>query len=76
MSEPRACLRCQGPMEPGFIMDHDYSLGAPQQWVEGPPVKSFWTGVKTSGRDVLPVATWRCAKCGYLESYASPTARS
>jgi hypothetical protein len=43
-------------------------------WVEGAPEKSFWQGLATSKRRVLPIATWRCERCGYLESYAQPPA--
>jgi hypothetical protein len=39
-------------------------------WVEGAPMPSFWTGLKTSNRRKLEVTTYRCASCGYLESYA------
>jgi hypothetical protein len=40
------------------------------QWVEGEPEKSFWVGLKLKDRDVMPVITFRCPSCGYLESYA------
>jgi hypothetical protein len=60
-------------MEPGYVMDHTgQSAGLAPQWVEGAPEKSFWTGVRTTGRAVLPVTTYRCERCGYLESYANP----
>lgn len=41
-----------------------------QKWVEGEPVRNFWTGLDTKDRDKYVVATWRCDSCGYLESYA------
>ena len=70
---PRACLRCHGNMEAGFVIDRgDGNQAGTQKWVEGAPERSFWHGVKTRGRDVLPVTTWRCERCGYLESYAVP----
>jgi hypothetical protein len=58
-------------MEAGFVIDrgsHD-SIDR-QKWVEGAPEKSFWTGLKTKGRDSYPVTTFRCERCGLLESYA------
>jgi len=60
-------------MEPGFLIDRGH-LNALEtaQWVEGEPEKSFWTGLKTKGRDRHPVTTYRCERCGYLESYADP----
>ena len=41
-----------------------------QKWVEGEPERSFWQGLKTRDREQHPVRTFRCARCGYLESYA------
>jgi len=59
-------------MEAGVILDkgHANSLST-SEWLEGKPEKSFWAGLKTKGRDRLPVRTYRCPKCGYLESYAN-----
>jgi hypothetical protein len=39
-------------------------------WMEGNPEKSFWTGLKTTGRQRYSVMTYRCERCGFLESYA------
>ena len=64
------CPRCQGTMESGFIVDHTHGGFAPPEWVEGSPERSFWVGVKMSGKKRLPVETFRCERCGYLESYA------
>ncbi len=60
-------------MEPGLLLDRgDHnSLNTPE-WLEGEPEKSFWTGLKTKGKERLAVRTFRCPKCGYLESYANP----
>jgi hypothetical protein len=58
-------------MEQGFTMDADHGSARVSKWVEGAPEKSFWTGTKTNGKKQLPVATYRCSGCGYLESYAS-----
>lgn len=41
-------------------------------WVEGPPEKSFWTGTKVPAEKRIPIGTFRCPKCGFLESYARP----
>jgi hypothetical protein len=67
-----ACLRCGGPMEQGFVADKaHYSVPEMQQWVEGVPERSFWSGLKMKDREVLSVMTYRCERCGYLESYAT-----
>ena len=71
MKDDLTCPRCRGSMERGFVADKaHYSVPETQKWVEGPPERSFWTGLKMKDRDVLPVATYRCERCGYLESYA------
>ena len=71
MARELECLRCKGPMERGFVADKaHYSVPETQKWVEGIPERSFWSGLKTKDRDVVPVSTWRCERCGYLESYA------
>jgi len=68
------CRRCRGQMEVGFVVDrgHHGTPGIPE-WVEGTPEKSFWSGLKTRGRRKLPITTYRCGRCGYLEEYAPST---
>ena len=66
------CLRCQGSMEPGYIIDHtQHGSSVVQTWFGGEPEKSFWTGLKTKKRSHRQVRTFRCTRCGYLESYAA-----
>jgi len=31
-----------------------------------------WTGLKTKDREVYPLTSYRCERCGYLELYALP----
>ena len=58
-------------MSEGFVIDRgDANAQNVQKWVEGEPVKSFWLGLKTKGREKFEVHTYRCERCGYLESYA------
>ena len=40
------------------------------KWIAGEAESSIWTGLKTRGKDKLDVTTYRCRRCGYLESYA------
>ena len=69
-SAPSECARCGGTMEPGFILDEGYGKIGPEKWVEGTPQFSIWTGLKLRGKDRLQVTSYRCRRCGYLESYA------
>ena len=67
------CPKCSGQMEEGFVLDRTHGANLQALWIEGPPDRSFWTGLKMKGREQIPVTTFRCGKCGYLESFASPT---
>jgi Domain of unknown function (DUF6487) len=69
MTNP-TCPKCDSQMDEGFIVDNTYGERLQSQWVEGKPQRSFWTGVKLAKDAKHPVATFRCEKCGYLESYA------
>ena len=66
------CAKCGKTMEAGFVLDQTYGANTQSAWIEGAPERSFWTGVKLKGHQRLPVTTYRCPACGYLESYAAP----
>jgi hypothetical protein len=69
------CPKCGGRMAEGFVIDKGhYNATGLQKWVEGEPVKSFWHGYHTEDRDKYEVSTYRCERCGYLESYAKSDA--
>lgn len=57
-------------MEPGFIVDEGYGTRTVAKWVGGKPEKSIWTGLKLRGKEKLDITSFRCRRCGYLESYA------
>jgi predicted nucleic-acid-binding Zn-ribbon protein len=66
------CPKCGQVMEPGFVLDRGPGGVAQESWVDGAPVPSNWTGLKVKAHQLVPVTTYRCTGCGYLESYASP----
>ena len=71
MTDPKECIRCRGRMEQGFVIDRgDHNALATQKWVEGEPERSFWQGLKTKNKTTHAVTSFRCERCGYLESYA------
>ena len=70
MVQSRDCPKCASGMAEGFIPDHTHGAFAVSNWVEGQPNKSIWVGVKLGGKARSQIATWRCRRCGYLESYA------
>ena len=65
------CTRCHAHMESGWVPDHTQNGLLRESWCPGKPQPSFWTGLKTEDKNkVIPVTTFRCPNCGYLESYA------
>jgi len=39
-------------------------------FLPGAPKVSRWFGLKVNKKNLVPISTWRCGRCGYLESYA------
>ena len=73
------CPKCGGTMERGFVLTPTGWLGAVfhREWIEGVPEWSVRSGLRRKGKKTAgPVATFRCNRCGYRESYAveSPAA--
>ena len=62
----------------GFVMDISYGVALVSQWVKGKPqkAKSAFGILPAPGiewpkaDDVIPIGTFRCQSCGFLESYA------
>ena len=69
MNNPK-CLRYGTEMGEGFKMDATHGAVLAARWVAGTPERSFWTGTKVTGKERRKVATYRCSKCCYLESFA------
>lgn len=67
------CPKCRRPMNEGFLLDHTHGGIGQSQWTEGQPRRSFWTGVVVKKKARVDVTTYRCPRCGYLESYAAPS---
>ena len=57
-------------MQQGFVLDNTHGARLVSQWGPGAPLKSFWTGMKLPEGDLIPIGTYRCSSCGFLESYA------
>jgi hypothetical protein len=43
-----------------------------QNWLRGPAEERWFAGIKTRGKELLPVISYRCPKCGFLKSFAPP----
>ncbi len=70
MARTTPCPKCRGVMKEGFVLDNAYGSFKVSAWIEGAPQPSVWSGLKLGGRRSIAVATFRCDRCGYLESYA------
>jgi len=70
MSTPTKCPKCDGEMQEGFILDWTEGGRLASSWVAGKPEASFWMGTKIDGKEQHHIQSFRCTKCGYLESYA------
>jgi hypothetical protein len=64
------CVKCNGRMKLGFIVEVLKSRAYPNTWIEGAPETHYLRGVKLKDRTTLPISTFRCTACGFLESYA------
>ena len=72
MTTPRPCRGCGGVMSRGYVADRTRDGAKASTWIEGEPQTSFWKGVTVpKGNRQLDIATWRCERCGLLESYAA-----
>ncbi len=61
------CPRCSIGLQEGYLLDHEQHARTVTKWVEGPPEKSFWSGLSLKGRPRLAVVAYRCPRCGYVE---------
>jgi hypothetical protein len=59
-------------MVAGFVVDDTYGGRLVSRWAEGPPSRAFlsWKGVKRPKKAPIPIGTFRCSACAFLESYA------
>jgi hypothetical protein len=66
------CPKCAGQMEQGFVLDYSYGARLVSHWAAGAPSKSFWFATKLPEEELIPIGTYRCSTCGYLEAFARP----
>lgn len=70
MLKAQICPECHASMEEGVTLDLE-SRRAPT-WLRGPVEEKRLTGIRTRGKELLRVVTYRCPNCGYLKSFAPP----
>ena len=71
----RTCPKCSGAMEKVYlgylVLDAKIGPSLPIRCVKGDHGKSFWRGKKTVDiKHQYDLDSFRCAACGFLESYA------
>ena len=71
MIGPTKCAKCSGDMQAGFVLESGLLSDPRPKWVSGPVEVNFAGGVNIAERDVRRMVTFRCLRCGYLESYAT-----
>jgi RNase P subunit RPR2 len=71
MARSPVCPKCQSSMVEGIILDKDHGGSRVSAWVEGLPDRGFFGNVRLRGRKPVEITSWRCTRCGFLESYAS-----
>lgn len=71
------CPSCSVEMEKGAIIDRGHgNQQQASQWVEGGEQNKGrflgieWTSLKTSGKSIHTIESYRCPKCGLLANYA------
>ena len=73
----QSCMKCGGVMTPGTAYVLDSNGGrVPIKWVDGQPKKSLWMGFSLRGMTPSDVVARRCGKCGHIELFLDPSARS
>jgi len=65
------CPKCQGAMEKGYVADLSYGAVMQSAWTPGVPIpRRIFGGIKRNRSGNIPIVTFRCQSCGYLEAYA------
>lgn len=64
------CRDCRVAMDAGLMLDRTHGGSEEPMWIKGTADKGIFGMIKERDRERLPVVTFRCPKCGRLESFA------
>ncbi len=73
---PETCLRCDVPLEPGFIADSAHAAILQARWCAGEPRPASFLGMSLGEVSpshlarALKITAQRCPSCGRLELFA------
>lgn len=70
MTTPKTCQKCSSEMLEGFVLDMTHGTRLVSRWVAGKPEKTFLGAAKIRDKEQHFIQSFRCIKCGFLESYA------
>jgi hypothetical protein len=62
------CSECSGEMKEGLVVDLSYAGILRSIWVE--EQTGEWVGTMANNKGKAKTITYRCANCGFLDSYA------
>jgi hypothetical protein len=68
--KPRACARCGGEVEEGYLLDEGYGARYQARFVAGEVRYGWLGGVKPGDQRKYKVVAWRCTRCGALDLFA------
>lgn len=63
------CPKCQGEIVQGYMRDFTFLGVRVSEWNARPP-KKFFVGSIMDSTLQIPIVTFRCQSCGFLEWYA------
>jgi hypothetical protein len=67
------CPRCRSEMVRGYLLDRTHGGFGMGTWLEGPPVRAgLFDVLRPHLERSIPIVSYRCTGCGYLEQYARP----
>ena len=65
------CPKCSASMEKGYVADLTYGAVLQSAWTPGEPEpRRILGGIQWSRTGNIDIVTFRCERCGFLESYA------
>lgn len=67
------CSKCGGSLNEGFIIEHALGNTAfSAKWHPGKPECNVFGGTQIEKDQLIPIRSYRCEQCGFLEFYANP----
>lgn len=70
MEQTKTCRECGGRMTQGYVVDYgDAGTTLLQRWWKGPVQKGWLGSLKVRRKEGHEIQTFRCDRCGLLQSY-------